>query len=191
MSDIGIKQDRLLMFTDLTLARYEALKKAEAGTLAKMNGAMHEAMCNMIDQSFQITEFGRNVLITADKIMDGDGQLRSPLKVEDADLLRNTSIRQISKIFHANTRLSEKLSSSHMKLMVGLAIYPLQAYKYLAHIYGYSAVMDLTNMHLITGVGKPESWGGTQWANGWQTGVPFDLVFRESAIKKLLFCCNY
>ena len=133
---------RLQYFTDLTPGRLRYLEQAEAGTLRTMNGATAIAMRELIgpkSEGFPITEYGREVLGRARRVMAGEELY------ERKDFYYTVSMaRQAEKRYPG-------FNAAMVKMMIGLHNCPGQTWGWLAHVYGGRVVAECIRMGGVRG----------------------------------------
>lgn len=135
----------LMEYCDLTWSRYQRLKEAAAGTLNRMNLAMHDCMKEMIDPEMQITDYGRQVLSRAEIVMLGV----RPKGPADGVVLNEINTAQAAYWLRKNG--ADWIVSVHLKMMFSLYKHPEQAQGHLVMTYGHRPLLELLAQEMVDG----------------------------------------
>ncbi len=143
---MSIEKD-LLMYTDLTPARYAALKDIQDGRPAGINGYTRCILKDLLTGDCALNTHGANVLKLATEIVERhvtDNDHRQPYPVQQEFATMALHIRK-------NTRF-HRIKAKHLRALVNLYERPGVAYRWFAGAHGFDIVEDLILWGLVDGM---------------------------------------
>ena len=151
-----ISKERLIaMYTDLSMAQYEDLEGAAAGTLQKMNGARRESMKDLVNPDLSLTPAGLDVLKLAAQIWNGIVPEQHPIETIYPS---SAAIKLRKKVWW------KWIKADHIKIIMQLTQYPGMAHGHLAGNFGYSILADLERRSIISSQRNKSSRVELLWA---------------------------
>ena len=133
-----MNEELLQRYTDLSLERLDALRQAQTGTLTRMNGAMREAMKDLINPDHTITEWGEVVLEKANLILNDRWGI---IHYESRPWVTESSVSAAAKMRELTNYAW--LRSRHAKLLKILWDHPGLTYHFLGVVFGYSCLAEM------------------------------------------------